>query len=136
MFRPYLRTINRILNSLDLTDERILAENVEIPEPLFRDAKLDFDYDVVQEPGAPAQFMVDKQSAKLELPSISKVDADRLPEKFDLTLEQEVEDVYARKGRIRFKIEVTVKNKKEKENGLVDLDFDAAVKETEDVSRI
>lgn len=114
---------------------KILAENANIPEPLFRDAKLDFEYDVVQEPGEVAQFLVDKQSAVLTLPELTHEQSESVPPAFTLTLEKEVEDVYARKGRIRFKIAVIVRERKVKPNGLVELDYDATVQETEDVSR-
>lgn len=115
--------------------KKVLAENAKLPEPMLRDAKVLFDYDVVQDPGSIPKFLVDKDSVRLELPEVTNQVAERLPEKFEMLLQSPVEDVYARAGTIQFKFNVQIKGREQNKNGTVKLDYDATVGEIKDVSR-
>jgi hypothetical protein len=114
---------------------RILAENIDLPEPLLRDSKVHFDYDVIQDPGNPAEFLVDRDTVRLKLPAIPAQDARKLPKRFDLRVVSPIEDLFGRAGKISFLFDVRVQNELPEANGLVDLEATSTVKEIRDVSR-
>ena len=115
--------------------KKVLAENANLPEPLLRDAKVNFDYDVVQEPGTIPKFMVDKDSAQLELPTLSAEEAKTLPDQFEMLIQAPVEDIYARAGKLQFKFAVDITGRDQKKDGSVELKFNATVEGIKDVSR-
>lgn len=113
---------------------KVLADN-SLPEPALRGATVKFDFDVVQTPGSVPKFMVDPETAKLELPRITKIDADALPDQFGLVVESPVEDTFGRAGTLQFKFAVQLTGRDEKNDGTVELKFNANVEGIKDVSR-
>jgi hypothetical protein len=117
------------------TVEAVMSESLDMPEPLLRGAKVNFDFDVSQTPGEIPKFLVDKAKAKLELPSIPKTDADQLPDHFDLSVDSPVEDTFGRAGTLRFKFSVDVTGRDPQPDGQVELKYNATAEEIRDVSR-
>jgi hypothetical protein len=113
----------------------VLSESLDMPEPLLRGAKVNFDFDVSQTPGEIPKFLVDKEKAKLELPRLPKTEADQLPEHFELSVDSPVEDTYGRAGTLRFKFSVDITGRDQQPDGQVELKYNAKAEEIRDVSR-
>lgn len=116
--------------------ERVLAqEDLDMPQPQLRGAEVKFDFDVVQEPGNIPKFMVDPEKAQLVLPKITAVEADQLPDQFELSVDSPVEDTFGRAGTLRFKFAVDITGREPHPDGQVELKFNAKAEEIKDVSR-
>lgn len=113
----------------------LAAEDLDLPQPQLRGAEVKFEFDVVQEPGSIPKFMVDPETAQLKLPKITKVEADQLPDQFELSVDSPVEDTFGRAGTLRFRFAVDITGREQQADGQVELKFNATAEEIKDVSR-
>lgn len=99
-----------------------------LSEPLLRGAKVEVTIQPYKMTDNGIRFHVDTNTAKLLLPTVTKAEADQLPEQFEITVEHDYEDDKAISGKFFFTFDVTVKGREQEPDGSTKLQYDAKYK--------
>jgi hypothetical protein len=98
-----------------------------LTEPLLRDAKVEVK--ITPTPvNDQIKFHVDTSTAKLILPTVTKEQAEQLPEQFEITVKHHYDDQQAIASDFFFTFDVKIKGSEQQPNGEVKLQYETTYK--------